>query len=179
MPFAWGLTPQPPVHFTQLRISAYPCYPAFLRMLRLMHPSRLVAPVLALTLLASSCSIFHRKRASPPTPTVTVEAVRTPDSPTPPTAARDLADVMTSVLRLRPDQTTKVRHILNLTVEQVNVARQQYPAQSPPLNAALTRINTSSEKQLREVLGPVTYKELQTKRPQIQNQMQQLQLQRP
>jgi len=139
-----------------------------------MLPTRLVAPALALTLLASSCSIFHRKRANP-APAVTVEAVRTPDSPTPPTAARDLADVMTNVLRLRPDQTTKVRQILNSTVEQVNAARQQYPAQSPPLNAALTRINASSEKQLREVLGPATYKELQTKRPQIQAQMQQLQ----
>ncbi len=143
-------------------------------MLRFMHSTRLVALALALTLLASSCSIFHHKRATP-APTATVEAVRTPDSPTPPTAARDLADVMTNVLHLRPDQTTKVRHILSSTVEQVNAARQQYPAQSPPLTAALTRINTSSEKQLREVLGPVTYKELQTKRPQIQAQMQQLQ----
>jgi hypothetical protein len=82
---------------------------------------------------------------------------------------------MTTVLRLRPDQTTKVRQILSSTVEQVNAARQQYPAQSPPLNAALTRINAASDKQMREALGPATYKELQAKRPQIQAQMQQLQ----
>ena len=125
-------------------------------------------------LLASSCAIFHRHRNAP-TPPPVVETVRTPDSPTPPTAARDLADVMTSVLHLRPEQTTKVRQILASTVEQVNSARQQHPAQSPELNAALRRINASSEAQLRQVLGPTAYKELQTKRPQIQAQMQQRQ----
>jgi hypothetical protein len=79
------------------------------------------------------------------------------------------------VLHLRADQTTKVRQILASTVEQVNTARQQHPAQSPELNAALRRINTNSEAELRQVLGPAAYKELQTKRPQIQAQMQQRQ----
>lgn len=134
-------------------------------------PPRLLGCAVVMA-LASSCSIFHRHRAAP---APTVETVRTADSPTPPTAARDLADVMTSVLRLRPDQTTKVRQVLNSTVEQANAAKQQYPAQSPALNAALARINTASDKQLREVLGPATYKEMQTKRTQIQAQMQQLQ----
>ena len=128
--------------------------------------------LLALTLAAPGCSLFHRHRNAP---APVVEAVRTPDSPTPPTAARDLADVMTSVLHLRPDQTGKVRQILATTVEQVNAARQQYPAQSPQLTNALRQINTHSEGELRQVLGPTTYKELQTKRAQIQAQMQQRQ----
>jgi hypothetical protein len=98
--------------------------------------------------------------------------VRTPDSPTPPTAARDLADAMTTVLRLRPDQTTKVRQVLNTTVEQVNAARKQYPAQSPQLNATLARINAASDKQLRTILGPTSYREMQVKRAQIQTEMQ-------
>jgi len=125
----------------------------------------------ALLVAASSCSVFHRHRAAP-APAV-VEPVRTPDSPTPPTAARDLADAMTTVLHLRPDQTTRARQVLNATVEQVNAARQQYPAQSPQLNAALARINAASDKQLRTILGPTSYREMQVKRAQIQAEMQQ------
>lgn len=133
-----------------------------------MTPTRLVLSALTLTLAASGCSIFHRHR--PPAPPV-VETVRTPDSPTPPTAARDLADAMTTVLHLRPDQTGKVRQVLNSTVEQANAARQQYPAQSPQLNAALARINTSSDKELRQLLGATAYREMQVKRVQIQAEM--------
>jgi predicted ATPase len=125
----------------------------------------------ALLVAASSCSVFHRHRDA--APAVVVEPVRTPDSPTPPTAARDLADAMTTVLHLRPDQTTRARQVLNSTVEQVNAARQQYPAQSPQLNAALARINASSDKQLRQILGPTSYREMQVKRAQIQAEMQQ------
>lgn len=128
----------------------------------------------ATLLLASSCAVFHRHREASPAPAV-VEPVRTPNSPTPPTAARDLADVMTSVLHLRADQTGQVRQVLGSTVEQVNAARQQYPAQSPQLNAALQRINVKSEGQLRTLLGPAKYKELQTKRAQIRAEMQQRQ----
>jgi hypothetical protein len=129
-------------------------------------------PLLSLALVTTaSCSIFHRKHDAA-TPPVVVETVRTPDSPTPPTAARDLADAMTTVLRLRPDQTTKVRQVLNTTVEQVNAARQQHPAQSPQLTAALARINASSDKQLRTILGPTSYREMQVKRAQIQAEMQ-------
>jgi hypothetical protein len=128
----------------------------------------------ATLLLASSCAIFHRHREVPPAPAV-VEPVRTPDSPTPPKAARDLADAMTTVLHLPAEQTGQVRQVLNATVEQANAARQQYPAQSPQLNAALQRINAKSGSQLRALLGPVKYKELQTKQPQIQAEMQQRQ----
>lgn len=129
----------------------------------------------ATLLMVSSCAVFHRHREARPVPAV-VEPVRAPDLPTPPTtAARDLADVMTSVLHLRPDQTGPVRQVLGSTVAQVNAARQQYPAQSPPLNAALQRINTKSEGQLRALLGPTKYKEMQTKRAQIRTEMQQRQ----
>lgn len=135
-----------------------------------MTPTRLVLSALTLTLTAAGCSIFHRHRDVAPAPPV-VETVRTADSPTPPTAARDLADAMTTVLHLRPDQTSKVRQVLNSTVEQANAARQQYPAQSPPLTAALTRINTASDKELRQILGPTAYREMQVKRTQIQAEM--------
>ncbi|MDJ0366309.1 hypothetical protein QMK33_14210 [Hymenobacter sp. H14-R3] len=137
-----------------------------------MHSFSALRPLLVLALVGTaSCSIFHRHRAAPAPPVV--EAVRTPNSPTPPTAARDLADAMTTVLRLRPEQTVKAREVLNSTVEQVNAARQQYPAQSPQLKAALGRINASSDKELRQVLGPVSYKEMLVKRAQIQAEMQQ------
>jgi hypothetical protein len=137
-----------------------------------MHSFSTLRPLLALALLTTaSCSIFHRKPKDT-APPVVVETVRTPDSPTPPTAARDLADAMTTVLRLRPDQTSKVRQVLGTTVEQVNAARQQYPAQSPQLNAAIARINSSSDKQMRTILGPASYREMQVKRAQIQAEMQ-------
>jgi hypothetical protein len=142
-----------------------------------MHTPRLVGQFgyAALLLFASSCSIFHRHRDAPAAPPVVVETVRTPDSPTPPKAARDLADAMTTVLRLPAEKTGQVRQILNSTVEQVNAARQQYPAQSPQLNTALQRINAKSKTELRTLLGPTKYKELQTKQAQIQAEMQQRQ----
>lgn len=124
--------------------------------------------LLALGLAGSGCSIFHRHRDEP-APTVVTPP---PAAPVPITAARDLADVMTDVLKLRPDQTGKVRQVLNATVEQVNAARQQYPAQSPQLTSTLTRINNTSQTQLRQVLGPAKYRELQAKRAQIQAEMQ-------
>jgi hypothetical protein len=130
----------------------------------------------ALLLFTSSCALFHRHRDDAPAPPpVVVETVRTPDSPTPPKAARDLADAMTTVLRLPADKTGPLRQILNGTVEQANAARQQYAAQSPQLNAELQRINAKSASQLRTLLGPTKYKELQTKQAQIQAEMQQRQ----
>ena len=120
-------------------------------------------------LAASGCSIFHRQRAAP-APAV-VETVRPAASPTPPTAARDLADAMTTVLRLTPEQTVRARQVLTSTVTQANAARQQYPAASPQLSAALQRINLASAKELRQVLGPAAYREMQVKQAQIQAEM--------
>ena len=124
------------------------------------------------TLALAGCSLFRR----PEKPAPVIEAVRTPESPTPPAAARDLADVMTTTLRLRPDQTLKIRQIFNGTVEQVNAARLKFPAKSPQLNAELRRINAASEAQLREALGAASYQEFQSKKRQIQAEMQQRQV---
>ena len=135
-----------------------------------MHSVRL-SVLLALGLSAASCSVFHRREKPAPV----VETVRTPDSPTPPAAARDLADVMTTDLQLTPDQTTRVRTILSSTVAQANAAKQQFPPQSPQLLAQLKSINISSQKELRVVLGPVKFKQLQANQRKMATQMQQRQ----
>ncbi len=116
----------------------------------------------------TSCARREKRSKAP-----VVETVRTTESPTPPVAARDLADVMASTLRLTPEQTVKIRQIFSGTVEQVNAARQKYPAKSAALNAELRRINTASETQLRNTLGAASYKEFQSKKREIQAQMQQ------
>ena len=135
-----------------------------------MHSVRL-SVLLALGLSATSCSIFHRREKPAPI----VETVRTPDSPTPTAAARDLADVMTTDLQLTPDQTTRIRTILSSTVAQANAAKQQFPPQSPQLLAQLKSINISSQKELRVVLGPVKFKQLQANQRKMATQMQQRQ----
>ena len=135
-----------------------------------MHSVRL-SVLLALGLSAASCSVFHRREKPAPM----VETVRTPDSPTPTAAARDLADVMTTDLQLTPDQTTRVRTILSSTVAQANAAKQQFPPQSPQLLAQLKSINISSQKELRVVLGPVKFKQLQANQRKMAAQMQQRQ----
>ena len=142
-----------------------------------MRPSLLRSTVFALasTWLAVGCA---RRSPAPAPPPIVAETIRTPDLPTPPAppaAARDLADVMTVELKLTPAQTTQVRQILASTVADVNAARQQFPAKSAPLTAALQRINTSSEGQLRQALGAATYQEFQQKKRQIQAQLQQRQ----
>ncbi len=118
--------------------------------------------------LLAGCSVFHRNR---PAPVPVVEAP--PPVVTPPTAARDLAGAMATVLRLRPDQTTRVRQVLNATVAEANAAAQQFPAGSAELSAAQRRINVSSGQQLRQILGPATYRQLQTRQPEIQALMRQ------
>ena len=135
-----------------------------------MHSVRL-SVLLALGLSAASCSVFHRREKPAPM----VETVRTPDSPTPTAAARDLADVMTTDLQLTPDQTTRVCTILSSTVAQANAAKQQFPPQSPQLLAQLKSINISSQKELRVVLGPVKFKQLQANQRKMATQMQQRQ----
>lgn len=132
-------------------------------------------PLLAFTLLAlPGCSIFQRDKSNQPTP-VTVETVRTPDSPAPVSAARDLADVMGTALQLNPDQTLRVRTILNGTLTQSNAAKAKYAAKSPQLLAELKRINRASQKELSTVVGPTKFAQLQTKAVQqkIATEMQQ------
>ena len=126
--------------------------------------------LLALGLTAASCSLFHRQKAAP-----VVETVRTADSPTPPTAARDLADVMATDLQLTPDQTARVRAILTSTVQQANAAKNKFPPQSPQLLAEQKRINSASQKELQQVLGPVKFRQLQANRRKMATEMQQRQ----
>ena len=128
--------------------------------------------LLALGLTAAGCSLFHRDKPAP-----VVETVRTADSPAPPTAARDLADVMGTELQLTPDQTVRVRTILNGTLAQSNAAKEKLSPKSPQLSAELKRINSSSQQQLRTVVGPAKFKLLQNRAVQqkIAAQMQQRQ----
>ena len=130
-----------------------------------------VSVLLALGLSAASCSVFHRREKPAPV----VETVRTPDSPMPTTAARDLADVIGTDLQLTPDQTGRVRTILNNTVNQANAAKEKLAPQSPQLLAELKRININSQKELRVVLGPVKFKQLQANQRKMATQMQQRQ----
>ena len=127
--------------------------------------------LLALSLATASCSIFrHRAKPAP-----VIETVRTADSPTPPTAARDLADVMATDLQLTPDQTSQVRTVLNGTVAQANTAKEKFPPKSPQLLTKLKRINTASQNQLRVILGPAKFKQLQANQRKMAAEMQQRQ----
>jgi hypothetical protein len=121
-----------------------------------------------LSTLAFGCA--RRKKADIPEARTSV-----PVAPTPvvaPTAARDLTDVMTDELRLTPAQQTKVRAILNGTVDQVNTAQQRNGSNKTALMTELRRINASSEAQLKATLSPTQYKQYQVKKRQMQAQMQ-------
>lgn len=126
--------------------------------------------VLALAMALTNCARRDRTAKTP-----VVETVRTPDSPMPTTAARDLADVIGTDLQLTPDQTGRVRTILNNTVNQANAAKGKLAPQSPQLLAELKRININSQKELRVVLGPVKFKQLQANQRKMAAQMQQRQ----
>ncbi|WP_201982843.1 hypothetical protein [Hymenobacter rubidus] len=132
----------------------------------------LLSGLVTASLSLGSCSIFHRDKPAP-----VVETVRTADSPAPPTAARDLADVMGAELKLTPDQTGRVRTILNGTLTQSNAAKEKFAPKSPQLLAELKRININSQKELSAVVGPTKFKQLQTKAVQqkIATEMQQRQ----
>jgi hypothetical protein len=56
-----------------------------------------------------------------------------------------------------------VRTVLNGTLKESNAAKEKLPAQSPQLLAELKRINISSQKELRTVIGPEKFKLLQTR----------------
>ncbi|WP_310392809.1 hypothetical protein [Hymenobacter sp.] len=125
---------------------------------------------LVFTLSFTSCARRDRPAKAP-----VVETVRSADSPTPAAAARDLADVMATDLSLTPDQTSKVRAILSGTVEQANAAKEKYPPQSAPLLAELKRVNTASQNELRVVLGPAKFKQLQANQRKMAAEMRQRQ----
>jgi len=135
-----------------------------------MSSSRSLLFFVLLTSLTFGCA--RRRRADIPEARTSVPVAPTPAPAVAPTAARDLTDVMTDELKLTPLQQTKVRGILNGTVEQVNAARQQYGSNQAGLTAELRRINTSSETQLKAALTPTQYKQYVAKRRQMQAQMQ-------
>ncbi|GAB3852191.1 hypothetical protein GCM10028822_19620 [Hymenobacter terrigena] len=136
----------------------------------LMRPVRF-AVVLSLSLTAASCSVFHRREKAAPV----VETVRTADSPTPPAAARDLADVMATDLQLTPEQTGRVRSILSNTVTQANAAKEKFPPKSPQLLAEQKRINAASQRELQQTLGPVKFKQFIANQRKMAAEMQQRQ----
>ena len=80
-------------------------------------------------------------------------------------------------LALTPEQTARVRTILNGTVEQANAAKAKYPPQSAPLTAELKRINIASQRELQVVLGPTKFKQLQANQRKMAAEMQQRQKQ--
>ncbi|UYZ62641.1 hypothetical protein [Hymenobacter weizhouensis] len=130
-----------------------------------MHTFR---PLLILTLLitlASGCARRNKAAAKAKSTPVAAPAVA-------PTAARDLTDVMTEQLKLRPDQQPRVRAILTSTTEQVNAAQQQHAANRPALLAELKRINLASDKQLQQVLTATQYQQLKARQRQMQAEMQ-------
>ncbi|WP_022821787.1 hypothetical protein [Hymenobacter norwichensis] len=132
---------------------------------------RLSHSLLALSLLtATTFSCARRNKNIPEAKSVTVAPAPAPTVA--PTAARDLADVMTDELKLRPDQQQKVRAILSSTAEQANTAQKQYAGNRPALMTELKRINASSDKQMQQVLTPTQYQQLKAKQRQMQAQMQ-------
>ncbi|MBC6991129.1 hypothetical protein [Hymenobacter sp. BT491] len=135
-----------------------------------MRPTRPLLALFLLVLLTFGCA-RHKKGKNA---TATAEPVRT-EAAAPavaPTAARDLTDVMTDELQLRPDQQVKVRAILSSTVTQVNDAQKQFAGNRTGLMTELKRINASSEGQLRQVLTPTQYKNYQVKKRAMQAEMQ-------
>ena len=111
--------------------------------------------------------------------TATVAESASTVTPTPATAsagvsvakARDLTDVMTEELQLRPDQQVRVRSILSTTVEQVKTAQQKNANNRAALLTELKRINASSESQLKAALSPEQYQQYQLKKRSMQEQM--------
>lgn len=129
----------------------------------------LARPLLTLALLASLAAGCARRNKNIPT------AKAAPVAAAPvmaPTAARDLTDVMTDELKLRPDQQVKVRAILNSTAEQANAAQKELGANRTALAAELKRINLASQKQLQQVLTAAQFQQLQAKQRKMQAQMQ-------
>ena len=131
--------------------------------------SRSLLTLSLLTALTFGCA--RRHNASIPEARSTTVASK-PAPTVASTAARDLTDVMTDELKLRPDQQQKVRAILTSTAEQANAAQKQYGSNRSALMTELRRINASSDKQMQQVLTPTQYQQLKAKQRQMQAQMQ-------
>ncbi|GAB2963369.1 hypothetical protein GCM10027048_35400 [Hymenobacter coalescens] len=127
----------------------------------------LLALLLVVT-LASSCARRRRAKAdsagSVPTETRSPEEIRREN-------VRDLASVMAEELKLRDEQTTRIRQVLANTVEQVNAAQAKFGTDKAALGGALRRINAASEGQLKQIMTPAQFQLYQQRKPQIQQKL--------
>ncbi|MCC3156616.1 hypothetical protein LJ737_05165 [Hymenobacter sp. 15J16-1T3B] len=126
----------------------------------------LLALLLMLT-LATSCARRRAKREAATSTAVeprSAEEIRREN-------VRDLAAVMADELKLRDDQTQRIRQVLATTVEQVNAAQARFGTDKAALGSALRRINTTSEGQLKQIMTPAQYQLYQQRKPQIQQKL--------
>ncbi|UOR04891.1 hypothetical protein MUN82_18360 [Hymenobacter aerilatus] len=136
-----------------------------------MSVSRIFLSLALLSSLTFSCARRNKAKTA-----AVVEAAPTSAAPATSTGvsvarARDLTDVMTEELKLRPDQQVRVRAILSSTVEQVKDAQQKNTNNRTALLTELKRINTSSESQLKAALTPEQFRQYQLKKRSMQEQM--------
>lgn len=132
--------------------------------------------LLTLAILSSltfSCARRDKAKTATVVDSAPATSASAPVAPTGVSAARarDLTDVMTEELQLRPDQQVRVRAILSATVEQVKDAQQKNANNRTALLTELKRINTSSESQLKATLTPEQFRQYQLKKRSMQEQM--------
>ncbi|WP_165822073.1 hypothetical protein [Hymenobacter edaphi] len=135
----------------------------------MLRPRFWLLALLLIVTLATSCA--RRRRAqreaaatSTAAETRSAEEIRREN-------VRDLAAVMADELKLRDDQTQRIRQVLAATVEQVNAAQAKYGTDKAGLGSALRRINTTSEGQLKQIMTPAQYQLYQQRKPQIQQKL--------
>ena len=129
----------------------------------------LLALLLTLTLASSCARRRARREAASATPSTPVETRKPEDIRR--ENVRDLAAVMADELKLRDDQTQRIRQVLAATVEQVNAAQAKFGTDKPALLSALRRINTTSEGQLKQIMTPAQFQLYQQRKPQIQQKL--------
>ncbi|MBW3131006.1 hypothetical protein [Hymenobacter profundi] len=134
---------------------------------------RTLLTLAVLSSLTAGCARRNKSKTINVVESASTTSVSTPAALTGVSAARarDLTDVMTEELQLRPDQQTRVRAILSATVEQVKDAQQKNANNRTALLTELKRINTSSESQLKAALTPEQFKQYQLKKRSMQEQM--------
>lgn len=86
--------------------------------------------------------------------------------------ARDLTQAMTEELKLEPEQQGRIQTILHATVQKARAARTLYADNPMAMNTALRRINSDSERQLRQALSLAQYQQYLSGRQRLQERMQ-------
>ncbi|GAB3830104.1 hypothetical protein [Hymenobacter jeollabukensis] len=135
----------------------------------MLRPRFWLLSLLLIVTLATSCARHRRAQreaaaTSTAAETHSAEEIRREN-------VRDLASVMADELKLRDDQTQRIRQVLAATVEQVNAAQAKYGTDKAALGSALRRINTTSEGQLKQIMTPAQYQLYQQRKPQIQQKL--------